>query len=24
LELKIVNGIEEQYITDEIYFKVVR
>ncbi len=24
LELKIVNGIEEQYITDQIYFKVVR
>jgi hypothetical protein len=24
LELKIVNGIEEQYITDQIYFKVIR
>ena len=24
LELKVVNGIEEQYITDQIYFKVVR
>jgi hypothetical protein len=24
LELKIVSGIEEQYITDQIYFKVVR
>jgi hypothetical protein len=24
LELKIVNGIEEHYITDQIYFKVVR
>jgi len=24
LELKIVNGFEEQYITDQIYFKVVR
>jgi len=24
LELKIVNGIEEQYVTDQIYFKVIR
>jgi hypothetical protein len=24
LELKVVDGIEEQYITDQIYFKVVR
>ena len=24
LELKIVNGFEEQYITDQIYFKVIR
>jgi hypothetical protein len=24
LELKVVNGIEEQYIIDQIYFKVVR
>lgn len=24
LELKIINGFEEQYITDQIYFKVVR
>lgn len=24
LELKVVSGIEEQYITDQIYFKVVR
>lgn len=24
LELKVINGIEEQYITDQIYFKVVR
>lgn len=24
LELKIVNGIEEHYVTDQIYFKVVR
>ncbi len=24
LELKIVNGIEEQYVTDQIYFKITR
>jgi hypothetical protein len=24
LEFKIVNGIEEQYTTDQIYFKVIR
>jgi len=24
LELKIVDGIEEQYVTDQIYFKVIR